>query len=72
MTNHSFNANASLQAMPLALVFPTQRLLTQTASATPQTGSAGDGMMESLTIRATRLTSILEDIPGYDHSGLNE
>ena len=73
MTLQTFHIpDSSLQAMPVAMVFSTQLLLTQKASVTPKTGSASVGTTESLTIRATRLTTIFEEIPGYDHSGLNE
>ena len=73
MTLQTFHIpDSSLQAMPVAMVYSTQLLLTQKAPATPKSGSAGDGLTESITIRATRVAAIFEEIPGYDHSGLNE
>jgi hypothetical protein len=72
IANSFSNLNTSVQSMPVAMAFPTQQLLTQNTSVTSQSSSASDEVMESLTIRATRLTSTLEEIEGYDHSGLNE
>ena len=62
---------SSLQAMPVAMIFSTQMLLTQTSADPPETENT-DGKPETLTIRANRLTTILKNIPGYSHGGLNE
>ena len=62
---------SSLQAMPVAMVFSTKMLLTQTASDPPETENP-DGKADTLTIRATQMTTILKSIPGYSHGGLNE
>jgi len=72
MTPNSFqNLSSSLQALPVAMVFSSQLLLTQKSSASRKTGS-DDKSAESFTVRATALTAILKGIPGYNHDGLNE
>jgi len=71
-TNSRARLNVSLQFMPVPVIFSAQRLPLQTASATFQYGTTKDEEMESFTLRATKVSSILADIPGYDHSGLNE
>jgi hypothetical protein len=62
---------SSLQAMPVAMVFSTKMLLTQTSADPPETENP-DGKPDALTVRATCLTAILKNIPGYSHGGLNE
>jgi hypothetical protein len=57
--------------MPSALIFSSRLLLTEKSSA------ANDGYSlalrtESLTIRATLVTPILKEIPGYSHGGIND
>ena len=72
MTPHSLQTvKASLHALPVAMIFSKQLLLTRSApekSASP----TSDQEAESLTIRATKLTVILKGIQGYNHGGLNE
>jgi hypothetical protein len=46
-------------------------LLTQTSADPPETENP-DGKPDALTVRATCLTAILKNIPGYSHGGLNE
>jgi hypothetical protein len=72
MTSQSLHALASsLQAVPVAMIFSTQRLLDYKSSAEFDQRSNG-GEKESPTVRATKLTMVLKDIQGYTHSGLNE
>jgi hypothetical protein len=53
------------QAVPAAvLVFPTHLLLTEKSSVTVELGSS-EAAMENLTLRATKITVILRQIPGY-------
>lgn len=61
----------SPQALPLALVFPSRLLLTEKSSVTAKFSST-DVKTETLKIRATMVTTILKDIPGYRHYGINE
>ena len=61
----------TLQALPLALIFSSRLLLAEKSSV------ADDGYplalrTESLTIRATLVTPILKEIPGYSHGGIND
>jgi len=70
-TNSLHTPGPSQPVLPVAMVFSTKMLLTQTASGPPE----ADNMSiepETLTIRATKLTTILSGIPGYSHGGLNE
>jgi hypothetical protein len=59
------------QELPVALIYSSQLMLTEKSS-------IGDDMSsfaprrETLTIRATHVTSILKGIPGYRHGGINE
>jgi hypothetical protein len=69
--NSLHTLGSSLQAMPVAMVFSTQLLLAQKSSVPPETGDTGE-KTDVLTIRATKLTTILKNIPGYSHGGLNE
>jgi hypothetical protein len=56
---------ATPQAVPAAvLVLPTQRLLTEKSSVTVELGSCV-ATMENLALRATKITVILKEIPGY-------
>jgi len=72
MTAQSLHTlESSLQAMPVAMFFSKQLLLPQKSSAAFEARSP-DGLKESLTIRATKLTAVLKDIPGYSHGGLND
>jgi hypothetical protein len=61
----------TLQAIPLALIFSSRLLLTETSSAEDDASSFAL-RTEALTIRATHVTSILKRIPGYRHGGINE
>ena len=56
----------TLQAMPLALIFSSQLMLTEKASVKDD-GFSAVIRSETLTIRATLVTPILKDIPGYHH-----
>jgi len=61
----------TLAAMPMALIFSSHRLLTERSSV------ADDGFSlalssETLTIRATLVTPMLKEIPGYHHGGIND
>ena len=72
MTPHSLqNLGSSLQTLPVMLLFSKQLLLPQESSATVKPAAA-NANTESLTIRATQMTTILKNIPGYIHGGLNE
>jgi hypothetical protein len=72
MTPQSLHTlGSSLQAMPVAMVFSKQLLLTQQSSVTA-TAVPGEPAVESQTARATRLTAILKAIPGWNHEGLND
>jgi hypothetical protein len=71
MTPQSFHTlAAALQPMPAAMLFSTQ--LRPTGETPHAQIRFGCEVMESLATRANRLTSILTEIPGYDHCGLNE
>jgi hypothetical protein len=74
MTSNSLHTlSSSLQAMPVAMVFSNQMLLTQKAAVPSEAGVPADNRKtDSLTVRATRMTAILKSIPGYSHGGLNE
>jgi hypothetical protein len=61
----------SPQASPLALVFPLRRLLTEKSSITAKFSST-EMNAETLKIRATKATTILREISGYRHYGINE
>lgn len=63
--------NSSLPVLPAALVFSSKLLLPLKSSAT--TGPARlTASAELLSARATKLTTVLKNIPGYYHGGLNE
>jgi len=57
--------------MPVALIFTRQLLLTQKSSVTV-TAHADDRPADFHTVRATRLTTLLKEIPGFRHGGLND
>ena len=59
---------STLHAMPAAVVFSKQLLLTENSSVTAEHGSLNP-TMEELTVRATRVTKILMEIEGYRRSG---
>jgi hypothetical protein len=59
------------QAMPVAMAFSTQLLLTQESSETVKSSSA-DNPTEAFRIRRTELTELLKNITGYTHGGLND
>jgi hypothetical protein len=61
----------TLQAIPLALIFSSRLLLTETSSVQDDVSSFAL-RTETLTIRASHVTSILKGIPGYRHGGINE
>jgi hypothetical protein len=72
MSQHSLQTlHSSLEAIPVALIFSKQLLLTQKSTVDDKLGTQ-NAETESYTFRATRLTSILKGIPGYNHGGLNE
>ncbi len=73
MSVHSLqNLSSSLvEVLPVAVVFskpafPSRESKEITPSALPEQAE------EWIRIRATRVTPILRDIPGYEHGGLNE
>jgi hypothetical protein len=53
------------------LVFSTRRLLTEKSSVTVNPFLL-DVETETLTLRATKVTTIMAEIPGYLHFGINE
>jgi hypothetical protein len=61
----------TLQALPLALIFSSRLLLAEKSSVANDGYSLGL-RTESLTIRATLVTPILREIPGYCHGGIND
>jgi hypothetical protein len=68
---HFHSIGPTGQAMPLALIYSSQLLLTEKASPSGEALSASV-RTESHTIRATLVTPILREIRGYRHGGLNE
>jgi hypothetical protein len=72
MTLQSLHAvNASLQAVPVAVVLSSKLLLTWTmADQKVPNGAARE--KDLLTLRATKVTTILQRIQGYNHGGLND
>jgi hypothetical protein len=61
----------SPQTLPLALALPSRLLLTEKSSVTAKFISTGM-KMETLELRATMVTTVLKDIAGYSHYGINE
>lgn len=59
---------STLHALPAAMVFSKQLLLTEKSSVTVETGLPNP-VMDELTVRATKITRILIEIEGYRHSG---
>lgn len=58
--------------MPVAMIFTKQLLLTQKSSS-PATEYSSDSLKEqTYTVRATTLTMVLKNIPGFSHGGLND
>jgi len=55
---------STLHALPAAMVFSKQLLLTEKSSVTVEPGSP-TAMMDELAVRATKITSILMEIEGY-------
>ncbi len=62
---------STLHALPAAMVFSKQLLLTEKSSITAESGSLGCAK-DDLTVRATRITRILFEIEGYRSSGPND
>ena len=72
MTSQSVHAiGSSLLALPAAMLFSRQLLLTQKTSVTV-TSVSDDGIRETYHARATKLTTLLKSIPGWNHDGLND
>ena len=72
MTPQSLHAvNASLQAVPVAVVLSSKLLLTWTM-ADQKVPNGAARARESLTLRATKVTAVLQQIQGYNHGGLND
>jgi hypothetical protein len=70
MTPHSFHAvQASVQVLPVALVFSRQLLL---KSSNKDNNAAPKDKPVSLDARASHVTMVLKSIQGYHHGGLNE
>ena len=65
------NFTPALSAKILGITTMEQPLLTGKTSEIAEPGSS-DAKMADIEIRATRITSILAEIRGWDHSGLNE
>ncbi|MGA3284667.1 MAG: hypothetical protein ABSD57_09450 [Verrucomicrobiota bacterium] len=59
---------STMHALPAAMVFSKQLLLTEKSSVTVEP-SLPNPMMDELTVRATKITRILIEIEGYRHSG---
>ena len=69
ITLHTPGPNPNV--LPMALIFPYRRLLTEKSSVMVKFESR-DLKLQTLEIRATRVTTILNQIPGYSHHGINE
>jgi len=61
----------SPKALPAALVFSSQRLLTEKSSVTVKPGAA-DVKTKALTIRASSRIAMFKDFEDYSHCGINE
>jgi hypothetical protein len=59
---------STMHALPAAMVFSKQLLLTEKSSVTLEPGLPGR-MLDELTARATRVTRILIEIEGYRRGG---
>ena len=64
-------AGPTQQAMPFALISSSRLLLTERASVKDNEFSAAI-RTETLTMRATLVTPVLREIPGYIHGGIND
>jgi hypothetical protein len=62
---------SSLQALPVAMIVSRQLLITWKDS-TSTGGVTVEESRPTLTTRATKMSSLLKSIQGYNHSGLNE
>ena len=65
------SVESTLQAMPMALIFSSRLLLAEKSSVTDD-GFPSDMRTETLAIRATMATSILQEMPCWSHGGINE
>jgi hypothetical protein len=65
------SVESTLQGLPLALIFSSRLLLTEKSSVTDD-GLSSDMRTETLTIRATLVTPILQEIQGWSHGGIND
>lgn len=73
MSAHGLHAiNASLQVLPAAMGLSKRLLLTQKSSSSRDTATPPAKPEAVLIFRATKLTSVLRNIEGYNHDGLNE
>jgi hypothetical protein len=61
----------TLQATPLALISAPRLMLTE-KSAVTQFGVSSVIRTETITMRITLVTTILKEIPGYRHGGIND
>ncbi|MGB7769719.1 MAG: hypothetical protein WBN22_12825 [Verrucomicrobiia bacterium] len=64
-------AAPTLQTMPLALIISSRLLLSERASV-KDNGFSEVSKTETLTMRATLVTPVLREIPGYLHGGIND
>jgi hypothetical protein len=72
MIHHSFHApSPSPQALPAALLFSKQLLLTEKSSVKVERDPSKSNL-DNLTLRATTMTATLRVFEGYYHGGLNE
>ena len=58
--------------MPVAMVFSQNLLTHQDSPVTTTNPGLSDENEEKLILRATRVTTVLRNIQGYDHYGINE
>lgn len=63
--------NQSDEILPAEMVFLPRSPLPQEPMVNDEL-SLADDTIDSLEVRATKLTSILEHIQGYEHGGINE
>ncbi len=72
MTQTSLHpVSPTVQTTVLALMFSSRTLLTEKSSASDNQFALA-ATTETLTLRATRVTPILQEIQGYSHFGINE
>ena len=62
---------SATHAVPAAMVFSKQLLLTEKSSVTVESGSPIP-MLDELTVRATKVTKVLFEIEGYRRGGRND